>query len=88
MFHGGIERRYLVHTPVGWDGREPLPLVLEFHGGMGHAELQRTASRMTELADKHKFIEVAPDGTGRVGKFSLFGGRPVYLTLNAERCCG
>jgi poly(3-hydroxybutyrate) depolymerase len=30
---GRLEREYVVHLPRGWDGRRPLTVVLNFHGG-------------------------------------------------------
>jgi polyhydroxybutyrate depolymerase len=55
-----------------------LPLVLNLHGGMGKAELQRRMSGMNAVADKHGFIVVYPDGTGLTR----------MLTFNAGSCCG
>jgi len=78
LSHGGYERRYLVHLPPSYDGRQPLPVVLAFHGGGGNAEVQRTQSQMNAVADKHGFIVVYPDGTGRLR----------LLTWNAGTCCG
>lgn len=73
------QRRYLVHVPKGHDGKRPLPVVLGFHGGGGNAESFRTVSRLNAVADKHGFLVVYPDGTGR---------RPRVHTFNAGRCCG
>lgn len=87
LSHGGVERRYLVHTPAGWDGHQPLPVVLAFHGGGGRAEMQRTQSGLNAKSDKHGFLLVYPDGTGpkvrRPGQ-----GKVGVLTWNAGLCCG
>lgn len=88
MRHGGRERRYLVHTPKGWDGRTPLPVVLAFHGGGGRAELQRTQSGMNAVADRHGFMVVYPDGTGPRLRRPLRGDEVGVLTWNAGLCCG
>jgi polyhydroxybutyrate depolymerase len=86
--HEGRERRYLVHAPAGWDGKSPLPVVLAFHGGGGRAELQRTQSGLNATSDRHKFIVVYPDGTGRSVKRLLRREEVDVLTWNAGRCCG
>ncbi len=78
LSHGGFKRQYLVHVPPGYDGREPLPVVLAFHGGGGRGEVQRTQSQMNPVADQNGFMVVYPDGTGRLR----------LLTWNAGTCCG
>jgi len=78
LSHGGFKRRYLVHLPPNYDGRQPLPVVLAFHGGGGHAEVQRKQSQMNPVADQNGFIVVYPDGTGHLR----------LLTWNAGSCCG
>jgi polyhydroxybutyrate depolymerase len=80
LTHDGLERRYLVHLPPGYDPAKPVPVVLNFHGGGGNADTQRRQSRMNEVADRHGFIVVYPDGTGGIA------GR--LLTWNADTCCG
>jgi polyhydroxybutyrate depolymerase len=79
LTYQGVTRRYLVHRPSGTDPSQPAPVVLAFHGGMGHAESQRTMSKMNEVADRFGFYVVYPDGTGTTGRF---------LTFNAGSCCG
>ena len=78
--HGGLRRSFYVHVPSEYDGEEKVPLVLNFHGGMGSADSQRRQSQMTPVADKFKFIVVYPNGTGRF--------RDRILTFNAGNCCG
>src|SRR5262249_13324839 len=77
--HDGRKRRYLVHAPPAAAAGRPLPVVLGFHGGGGRAESFRTMSRLSEVADRHGFLVVYPDGTGRWAN---------VLTFNAGRCCG
>jgi polyhydroxybutyrate depolymerase len=40
LVHDGIERRYLVHVPKGYDRGKPAPLVVAMHGGGGSMEIQ------------------------------------------------
>ena len=77
--HGGIERTYLVFMPPR-GGVEPLPVVLNFHGGGGNARVEKSYTRMDETAAREGFIAVYPNGTGG------FAGR--LLTWNAGTCCG
>ena len=65
LTHGGRERRFVVHVPRGYDGSRSLPVVLGFHGGGGRAESFQKQSRMSDVSDRHGFLVVYPDGTGR-----------------------
>jgi polyhydroxybutyrate depolymerase len=76
--HNLLRRRYLVHLPAGYDRTKKYPVVIALHGGMARSELQRDMSKMNPVADRHGFIVVYPDGTGRTR----------LLTFNAGSCCG
>lgn len=80
LFHGGIERGYLLHLPPAVERSTALPLVLAFHGGGGHGENQREYSKLHLLGDREGFVTVYPDGTGGVARR--------LLTWNAGSCCG
>ena len=56
----GRERTYYVHVPRSYDGRQPVPLVLVFHGTGGHGRSAATLTRFNELADSAGFIAVYP----------------------------
>jgi polyhydroxybutyrate depolymerase len=76
--HAGLTRSAYVHVPSGVAG--PLPVVLNLHGGGGDAASHRAWTRMDVAAERHGFIAVYPDGTGRIpGKL---------LVWNAGTCCG
>ncbi len=78
--HDGRQRSYLVHVPPqAADGR-PLPAIVNFHGGGGSAAAHERFSGMDGAADRHGFIAVYPNGSGRLP------GR--LLTWNAGNCCG
>src|SRR5689334_17322190 len=53
---GGRDRSYRLFVPPSYDGRTPLPLVLELHGSGGTAEGQAQTSRFTELAAREGFL--------------------------------
>ena len=61
---GGVERVYLVDLPSAATARrEPLPLVLVFHGGtLGSATQAEKNYGFRELAEQKNFIAVFPDG--------------------------
>ena len=80
LTHGGLQRSYIVHVPPQAAAGKPLPVVLNFHGGGGHAKNQQWYSRMDESADREGYLAVYPNGSGRVP------GR--FLTWNAGTCCG
>ncbi len=78
--YGGISRKYLVHVPPQATSGQPLPIVLNFHGGGGNAAGAEKYSMMDPVADRGGFIAVYPDGTGGIlGRLH---------TWNAGRCCG
>lgn len=75
----GRTRSYLVHVPSGLQSG-PAAVVLVFHGGGGNAENAVRMSHFDRAADKHGFVAVFPEGTGRL--------RDRFLTFNAGNCCG
>jgi polyhydroxybutyrate depolymerase len=76
---GDLKRTYLIHVPKSYDGRKPFPVVLAFHGGGSIAEQMVKFCGLNETADKHGFIVVYPNGSGRLEKL---------LTFNGGNCCG
>lgn len=78
--HAGRTRIYYVHLPPQAGDGQPLPVVINLHGGGGDALDQERYSGMDTLADDEGFIAVYPAGTGR------FSER--LLTWNAGGCCG
>ena len=78
--HQGLARSYLVRVPPGAAAKQPLPVVVNFHGGGGNAKTQKWYSRMDAAADRHGFIAVYPNGSGGVGDR--------FHTWNAGNCCG
>jgi len=58
---GGLTRSYLVHVPPG-AGARPLPVLLVFHGGGGHADGMDRLTHLNSVADRYGFIVVYPEG--------------------------
>ncbi len=79
----GEERAYLVDLPEAARAGHPLPVVLAFHGGGGHAAQFRGSNGLLALAAVEGFILVHPQGTG------IAAGLPLAAaTWNAGFCCG
>ena len=77
--HQNRERSYIVHVPPAQPAAD-WPVVINLHGGGGHAKAQQRYSHMDVVADRAGFLAVYPNGTG------AFGNR--LLTWNAGSCCG
>lgn len=73
---GGQVRTYLLHVPVGYDAKTPLPLVFVLHGATQSPDSAEKMSGMSAKADQAHFIVVYPRGTGQLP------------TWNARKCCG
>ncbi len=59
---GGVARKYLLHVPPGYNGKTPVPLVIDWHGLLLDGPAQRDLSGYAELADKEGFIVAFPTG--------------------------
>jgi polyhydroxybutyrate depolymerase len=81
--HGGLVRKALVHVPRSYDAARPVPLLLAFHGGGGHAEFMADDARygLVSLAEREGVVVVFPNGY-----IKFPGGR--LATWNAGACCG
>lgn len=64
---GGRERSYLLYAPSKLQKGQPVPLVMVFHGGGGHALGIAKTTNMHQLAERNNFIVVYPNGTGAQG---------------------
>ena len=70
----GVPRRYELHVPTAYDGRTPLPLVLNFHGLTSNPTQQREFSQMDMTADSRGFLVAYPEG--------------LDVSWNGGLCCG
>lgn len=78
----GLKREYSFYLPSSYNGKKPMPLVLNYHGGGGNSNTQRNTSMMDKAAERHGFIVVYPQGTNKTSFL-----RKGY-TWNAGSCCG
>lgn len=60
----GVERRLLVHAPAALDAAAPAPVVFTLHGSGGTPEGQLEVSGLAALADRERFLLVAPAAVG------------------------
>lgn len=58
---GGLKRTYLIHVPSTYDGKTPLPLIVNLHGGGLDGACQAYYSGMSDIADQESFLVVYPD---------------------------
>ncbi|MBL8260537.1 MAG: dienelactone hydrolase family protein [Candidatus Competibacteraceae bacterium] len=71
LTHGGRERSYLIYAPpelqTKRQNRQPVPLVLVFHGGGGNAAGIARTTNLHRVAEREGFIAVYPNGTSAQG---------------------
>ncbi len=60
---GDLDRKYIVHVPLGHDGGTPVPVVIMFHGGGGTARGAMRETGWTQKADREGFLAVFPEAT-------------------------
>jgi polyhydroxybutyrate depolymerase len=64
---GGSDRPFLLYVPKGYDGKAPLPLLLNLHGSGGDGPGQMETSQMRGYADNAGFLVAAPNGGAIAG---------------------
>lgn len=57
----GTSRDYTINIPPGYDGTQPLPLVMAFHGRGSNASQQLLLTSFDTSSDKNNFILVLPN---------------------------
>lgn len=70
---GALERTYILHVPLGYDGAEPVPLVLLLHGFAVDGRFMLDYTKLGAVADREGFILVAPNGTGAPQRWNAQG---------------
>jgi polyhydroxybutyrate depolymerase len=64
---GGLDRKFFLHVPPGYDGMKPIPVVVVLHGWTASAELAEIYTRMAEEGDANGFATAFPEGEGKPG---------------------
>ena len=63
----------VVYVPTSYTNDNPMPVILNFHGGSGTADYQIATSDMRSLADSEGFIVIYPEGAlTTASKFGMF----------------
>lgn len=76
--HGGRTRIYRVFVPSGYDGTQPVALVMTLHGAAGWAAQQESYSGWNAIAERETFITVHPQGALATGPgFRWNAGEPM-----------
>jgi Poly(3-hydroxybutyrate) depolymerase len=70
----GRQRTFRLYVPPGYNGQQPLPLLIALHGGLGTGEIFEHQSHLDRVAARDHFLIAYPDGVGR--------------GWNAGSCCG
>ncbi len=60
---GGLDRHYIVHVPPKYDSKNPVPVVIMFHGGSGTARGAMRETGWAQKADTEGFLAVFPNAT-------------------------
>ena len=61
--HHLLKRSYLLYVPSSYDGTNPVPLVVVFHGGQSTPENASERFGVSEKAEEEGFIVVYPDAS-------------------------
>jgi polyhydroxybutyrate depolymerase len=67
----GQPRTYRLFVPPGYDGRTPLPLVLDLHGSGGTAASQAATSRFEALAAREGFLVASLQAAGPGSRWNM-----------------
>ena len=62
LVSAGVDRPFLLHVPSGYNGRKPIPLVLNLHPSNGNNQAQMDVSQMGPAADRNRVAVAAPNG--------------------------
>jgi len=63
-----IQRDYILYVPDSYNGNNPVPLIINFHGYTGTAYNQMYYGDFRPIADQNGFLIVHPQGTFYEGK--------------------
>ncbi|NUN50753.1 MAG: dienelactone hydrolase family protein [Candidatus Brocadiae bacterium] len=59
----GLDRRFLLHVPLRYDGKSPVPVVVMLHGGGGTGKGAIEETGWDRKAEAEGFLAVFPDAT-------------------------
>src|SRR5262245_16776108 len=73
---GGLDRSYRLYVPPTYDGRTPLPLVLELHGSGGTSAGQARTSGFDDVAAREGFVVASLQADGGRWNVPVRDNRP------------
>jgi polyhydroxybutyrate depolymerase len=59
---GSAQRSYILHVPSSYDGKTPVPFVIDFHPLGGTGSQEKSSSGFQALSDADGFVIAWPDG--------------------------
>jgi polyhydroxybutyrate depolymerase len=62
LMMGSTSRSYTLHVPSGYDGKKPVPLVIDFHGLTGNGSGERSSSPYPAQTDPDGVVMAFPTG--------------------------
>jgi polyhydroxybutyrate depolymerase len=71
---GSVTRSYVLHVPRAYDGKKPVPLIVDFHGMPSTGQEELTSSTYPAITDSEGVVIAFPEGmTGTLGRGWNFG---------------
>ncbi len=80
----GRSRSYILLVPPKYDAKQPMPVVLAFHGALTNASIMALSTGLSAKADEAGFLVVYPNGTGK-GDLFLFWNSGGFHGPKAEK---
>jgi len=71
---GGEDRFYYRYIPRAYNGKKPVPVVVDLHGHTEPVTFHKNVSALGQFGDKHGFITITPQGSGPPPKFETEKG--------------
>ncbi len=71
---GGARRDYYRFIPRAYNGKKPLPVVMNLHGHSEPYTFHRSATNLGNFGNKHGFITLTPNGSGPPPKWETEEG--------------
>jgi len=73
----GLLRRYVVHVPKSYNAKQPVPVVIMYHGGGSKASIAMRETRLPGKSERAGFLAVFPEGSAPDPRMrSSFKGNP------------
>lgn len=74
------DRSYAARTPAGWNGTDPLPVLIHFHGWGRQGRIPARSPRVFGATNETGVLLLAPDGLGKTWGFSPWEDHDIRFT--------